>query len=151
MVTCYEEKLADWYQSNPESQPTLDGNAYPGLSSWQLGMLMKWAKNDPVSEKEIKRNNAVYGIQKNRNPFIDYPGLEEFIWGDKKDVSFSYANFSSSGIIEMENFSADSQQPEAIFSPDGKRLSKPRKGLNIVRLKDGKVVKIVDGLQTFAN
>ena len=93
----------------------------------------------------------MYGIQKNRNPFIDYPGLEEFIWGDKKDVSFSYANFSSSGIIEMENFSADSQQPEAIFSPDGKRLSQPRKGLNIIRLKDGKVVKIVDGLQTFAN
>jgi len=151
MVTCYEEKLADWYQSNPESQPTLDGNAYPGLSSWQLGMLMKWAKNDPVSEKEIKRNNAVYGIQKNRNPFIDYPGLEEYIWGDKKNVAFSYANFSSSGIIEIENFSADSQQPEAIFSPDGKRLSKPRKGLNIIRLKDGKVVKIVDGLQTFAN
>ena len=151
MVTCYEEKLADWYQSNPESQPTLDGNAYPGLSSWQLGMLMKWAKNDPVSEKEIKRNNAVYGIQKNRNPFIDYPGLEEYIWGDKKNVAFSYANFSSSGIIEMENFSADSQHPEAIFSPDGKRLSQPRKGLNIIRLKDGKVVKIVDGLQTFAN
>lgn len=73
MVTCYEEKLADWYASNPESQPTLDGQTYPGLSSWQLAMLMKWAKNDPVSEKEINRNNAVYAIQKNRNPFIDYP------------------------------------------------------------------------------
>lgn len=73
MVTYYEEKLADWYASNPESQPTLDGQTYPGLSSWQLAMLMKWAKNDPVSEKEINRNNAVYAIQKNRNPFIDYP------------------------------------------------------------------------------
>ena len=151
MVTCYEEKIADWYQNYPESQPTLDGNAYPGLSSWQLAMLMKWAKNDPVSEKEINRNNAVYGIQKNRNPFIDYPGLEEYVWGGKVNVAFSYDHYLAAGIIELENSSVDSQKPEAIFSPDGKQLSQPRKGLNIIRLKDGRVIKIVDGLQTFAN
>ena len=104
MVTCYEEKIADWYTAygvngNGETKAavmaTLDGKAYPGLSSWQLSMLMKWAKNDPVSEKEINRNNAVYDIQENRNPFIDYPGLEEYIWGDKKDVAFSYDNYTS--------------------------------------------------------
>ena len=95
MVTCYEEKLSDWYKNNADSRPTLDGKTYPGLSSWQLSMLMKWAKNDPVSEKEINRNNAVYDIQENRNPFIDYPGLEEYIWGDKKDVAFSYDNYTS--------------------------------------------------------
>ena len=151
MVTCYEEKIADWYQKYPESQPTLDSNAYPGLSSWQLVMLMKWAKNDPVSEKEINRNNAVYGIQKNRNPFIDYPGLEEYVWGGKVDVAFSYDHYLAAGIIELEDPSVDSQKPDAIFSPDGKRLSQPRKGLNIIRLKDGRVIKIVVGLQTFAN
>lgn len=104
MVTCYEEKIADWYTAygvngNGETKAavmaTLDGKAYPGLSSWQLEMMMKWAKNDPVSEKEINRNNAVYDIQENRNPFIDYPGLEEYIWGDKKDVAFSYDNYTS--------------------------------------------------------
>ena len=105
MVTCYEEKLHDWYvnygvnNSNNETKnavmATLDGKTYPGLSSWQLSMLMKWAKNDPVSEKETNRNNAVYDIQENRNPFIDYPGLEEYIWGDKKDVAFSYDNYTS--------------------------------------------------------
>ena len=95
MVTCYEEKLPDWYNNYAESRPTLDGKTYPGLSSWQLSMLMKWAKNDPVSEKEINRNNAVYGIQNNRNPFIDYPGLEEYIWGDMKDVAFSYNNYTT--------------------------------------------------------
>lgn len=95
MVTCYEEKLPDWYKNYAESKPTLDGKTYPGLSSWQLSMLMKWAKNDPVSEKETNRNNAVYDIQKNRNPFIDYPGLEEYIWGDMKDVAFSYNNYTT--------------------------------------------------------
>ena len=93
MVTCYEQKLPDWYTNYEESQPTLDGQTYPGLSEWQLKMLMEWAKKDPVSEKEIARNTAVYGIQKNRNPFIDYPGLEEYIWGEKKDVAFSYNNY----------------------------------------------------------
>ena len=152
MVTCYEEKIADWYVKYPDSKPTLDGNAYPGLSSWQLTMLMKWAKTDPVSEKEINRNNAVYGIQKNRNPFIDYPGLEDYIWGDKTDIAFSYSDYATSikGIIDVDDKS-DDQTPEAIFSPDGKRLEEPRKGLNIIRLKSGKVVKTVDGLQTFAN
>ena len=93
MVTCYEEKIVDWYHSYSDSRPTLDGNKYPGLSSWQLSMLMKWAKNDTVSAKEIARNNAVYGIQNNRNPFIDYPGLEKYIWGDWQDVPFSYDKY----------------------------------------------------------
>lgn len=93
MVTCYEEKLHDWvtnFGSSTEVDDVLDGNTYPGLTSWQLSMLMKWAKNDPVSDKEVARNNEVYAIQGNRNPFIDYPGLEEYIWGTKTDVAFSY-------------------------------------------------------------
>ena len=95
MVTCYEEKLSDWYKNNSSTPVTavLDGKAYPGLKAWQLEMLMKWAKNDPVSEKEIARNNAVYEYQTNRNPFIDYPGLEEYIWGTMTTTAFSYDNY----------------------------------------------------------
>lgn len=99
MVTCYEEKIVDWYSSYSSSiagvKATLDGKKYPGLSSWQLNMLLKWAKNDQVSAKERARNIAVAGIQGNRNPFIDYPGLEEYIWGEWKDVEFSYDNYVS--------------------------------------------------------
>ncbi len=47
-------------------------------------MLMEWTRLDPVSQKEIKRNEAVYGIQGNRNPFIDHPELAEYIWGKKQ-------------------------------------------------------------------
>ncbi|MCR4583232.1 MAG: endonuclease [Prevotella sp.] len=93
MVTCYEEKLADWYTNYEDVRPTLDGNTYPGLSEWQLSMLLKWAHNDPVSQKECDRNNAVFTIQENRNPFIDYPGLEQYIWGELTDEPFSYANY----------------------------------------------------------
>ena len=102
MVTRYEEKLADWYNNNSEARTTLNGTTYPAFQTWQLNMLMEWATKDPVSAKETARNNAVYGIQLNRNPFIDYPGLEQYIWGSKTDVAFSYDNYvqpdgSSSG------------------------------------------------------
>ena len=139
MVTCYEEKLPDWFANFADSKATLDGNTYPGLSNWQLKMLMKWAKNDPVSEKEINRNNAVWDIQNNRNPFIDYPGLEEYIWGDKKDEAFSYDNYSS-GIQNIE----EKDEIESYYSLDGKRLQKPQRGVNIVKTKSRRTKKIIN-------
>lgn len=139
MVTCYEERLPTWYTNNAESRPTLDGNKYPGLSDWQLEMLMKWSKNDPVSEKEINRNIAVWDIQKNRNPFIDYPGLEEYIWGDKMDEAFSYDG-SASGIQNIE----ENDEVEGYYSIDGKRLQKPQRGVNIVKTKSRRTKKIIN-------
>ena len=96
MVTCYEEKLNDWvtnFGSTTEVDVVLDGSTYPGLTSWQLAMFLSWAAADPVSDKEVARNNAVASIQGNRNPFIDYPGLEEYIWGTKTNEAFSYDNY----------------------------------------------------------
>ena len=131
MVTCYEEKLAGWYTNNAESRPTLDGNTYPGLSSWQLEMLMKWAKNDPVSEKETNRNNAVYSIQENRNPFIDYPGLEEYVWGSKTAVAFSYDNYGNTdGIYVVNNH--PTRVVKGTFNLQGQRIKSPAKGLYII-------------------
>jgi endonuclease I len=49
--------------------------------AWALTMLLDWSRNDPVSQKEINRNDSIYKIQKNRNPFIDYPLYIEMIWG----------------------------------------------------------------------
>lgn len=43
--------------------------------------ILEWNKIDPVSDVEINRNNAVYDIQGNRNIFIDYPNLADYIWG----------------------------------------------------------------------
>ena len=75
MVTAYDDKVASW------TSDQLAGNKYPALSSWSVTLLLNWNRQDPVSPKEINRNNAVYGIQKNRNPFIDHPELAEYIWG----------------------------------------------------------------------
>ena len=52
------------------------------LQPWALNMLLEWHQLDPVSEKETDRNNAIYAVQKNRNPFIDHPEWVNKIWGN---------------------------------------------------------------------
>lgn len=123
MVTCYEEKLPDWYQQYDEAKPTIDGSTYPGFTAWQLKMLLEWAAKDPVSEKETQRNNAVWTIQQNRNPFIDYPGLEQYIWGDRQQTAFSYDNYlSPTGIQQLRNVeNATAGSP--LRTLDGRRVN----------------------------
>ena len=144
MVTCYEEKLPDWYtnygvggsgDTKEGVMATLDGNTYPGLSTWQLEMLMKWSKNDPVSaDKETPRNNAVYTIQNNRNPFIDYPGLEEYIWGSLKDVAFSYDHYQSpTAIITIQ--AERSAKDGVMHNLAGQVVDKAYKGIVIMNGK----------------
>ncbi len=48
---------------------------------WAIQMLLDWSDNDPVSQKEIDRNNVIYSdYQHNRNPFIDHPEYARMIW-----------------------------------------------------------------------
>ena len=124
MVTCYESYAGGSKHISSWSSPMLDGNLYPGLSEWALNMLMEWAKNDPVSEKEVNRNNAVYEIQDNRNPFIDYPGLEEYIWGSKKEEAFSYDNYddpASVPFVFVETIPYGNNAP--LYNTAGQRVS----------------------------
>ena len=74
-VTCYQTRLSGF-----KSFAAFSNNAYPSLSSWAIKLYLKWSKEDPVSENEIKRNEEAYKIHKNRNPFIDFPGIENLIW-----------------------------------------------------------------------
>lgn len=82
MVTAFEDKVSNWNSAQ------LGNNTYPAFSAWSKELLMKWHRMDPVSQKEIDRNNAVYIIQKNRNPYIDFPDLAEYVWGNKMNEVF---------------------------------------------------------------
>lgn len=95
MVTCYEKKTPTWTGDycgtwTGEMFNLDDDDSYQPFAPWALKILIEWAAKDPVSEKELARNNAIWQLQGNRNPFVDYPGLETFIWGDNADVDFSY-------------------------------------------------------------
>jgi len=70
--------------------PMLDNNKYPLWKPWAIDLLMKWNNQDPVSDKEKTRIEAVYNIQGNRNPFIDYPELANYIWGSDTAKVFTF-------------------------------------------------------------
>ena len=59
---------------------TSEGTNKSDLLPWYANLFYSWSVRDTVSQKEIDRNNAIYGIQKNRNPFIDHPEFAAEIW-----------------------------------------------------------------------
>lgn len=81
MATCYQNMT--WKYTF-----MVQNNTYPTLNAWAVELLLQWSRQDPVSQKEVDRNEVVYGIQNNRNPFIDFPELAEYIWGLRKGEAF---------------------------------------------------------------
>ena len=66
-ITRYEDQVAGW------SYDMFNGTSNQVLDNTFLNILITWHLNDPVSQREIDRNNAIYDRQDNRNPFIDNP------------------------------------------------------------------------------
>jgi endonuclease I len=80
MVTRYQADQASWENLQPTGDVLMDGTTYPSVEIEYLKMLIQWHNQDPVSTKELDRNNTVYGFQGNRNPFIDHPEYVGQIW-----------------------------------------------------------------------
>ena len=140
MATAYESYTNGVNQTRTPKvwkSDMLASNVYPFFTEWALKMLLRWAQQDPISEKEVKRNEGIYGIQKNRNPFVDYPGLEQYIWGSYTDVAFSYDNYAkpeTTGILELHKAFAPSAD-DNIYDLRGQRHdgSRLKKGVYIRR------------------
>ncbi len=105
MATTYQDLT--W---QGEGLKSLQNDNWPTLQKWAYTLYLNWSRTDKVSQVEVNRNNAVYEIQGNRNLFVDYPTLCEYIWGDSTDVAFNpetaittttddtrYATYSPSG------------------------------------------------------
>lgn len=78
MATAYE--YLEW-TAYPDY---INKNTYLMFSDAIIQVLLDWHRSDPVSEKECCRADRISDIQHNRNPYIDYPELVEYIWGNKK-------------------------------------------------------------------
>lgn len=81
MVSCYQD--LNW-----KTTYMLTNSDWRSLNQWSIDLLLKWAREDPVSEKEQNRNDAIERYQNNRNPFVDNPDLMEYIWGNKVGTAF---------------------------------------------------------------
>lgn len=104
MATRYMDQCSGW-----------SGNIFnsTGMVTWELNQMLAWSKEDPVDAREIARNNAVQEVQKNRNPFVDYPGLEEYIWGTKQNQQFSYDQYEGGSVIDVPTVAKPTFTPDA--------------------------------------
>ncbi|WP_223599237.1 endonuclease [Chryseobacterium sp. GVT01B] len=92
-VTRYQSKLSTFSSGN-----MLGSSTFPGLQTWELNVLLAWHNQDPVSQAEIKRNNASYTFQGNRNPFIDNPNYVNLIWGSQQPSGDTQAPTTATGL-----------------------------------------------------
>lgn len=134
VVTRYESNCTKWADNATANAVFTGSSPYQPFKDWYYKMLVEWAQNDPVDDLEIARNNAVYSEQGNRNPFVDYPGLEEYIWGDKKSEPFDYDDYNATVAVRTPTFSPDGG---TYTSPQSVTISCATDGATIYYTIDG--------------
>ena len=93
------------------------------LKPWAAKLLIAWNAADPVDDKERRRNDAIYKVQKNRNAFIDLPTLPDFIWGDKSHLPFSAGYGAVDGVVDDSDRKLEvAVSGGDILAPDGARV-----------------------------
>ena len=108
MLTRYMNDIDTW------NSPMLTDDDF---SDWAKNLLLDWAAEDTVSDKEIDRNNEIYLIQGNRNPFIDHPEYITEIWGSTSSID----------IVEVT-------PPKAWYNDNNLHLSNISSGISSFRI-----------------
>lgn len=109
MATAYQ----DYNWVGKQALQILQQGAYPTLQKWAYKLYIQWAKADKPDALEIKRNNDVAKIQKNRNPYVDFPNLMEYVWGDSTNIAFNpETTVKSSSYVNGEGGGGGSIDPD---------------------------------------
>lgn len=116
VLACYQNLHPNWTSSGASN--VFDGRTYPGLKDWTLKMFLKWAKQDPVDDVERARNEVVYAKQNNRNPFVDYPSLCEYVWGDSINYDFDVTLPHGQKDYDPDDNPDDPDNPDNPDNPD---------------------------------
>lgn len=96
MSTRYQNVNTNWHTNSTQAAQVFTNNIFPGLTEWSRNLYLLWHTIDPVSQKEVMRNNAVFAIQGNRNPFIDDPNFAFRIWAIDANIDENNSNFTVS-------------------------------------------------------
>jgi len=131
IVTCYDS--LQWVTTG-DAGKAMTNDSYLEFRPWLQELLMSWHRKDPVSDKEKARAIEVNKIQGNRNPFIDYPELAEYIWGNKQGQNVDF--------YQLEQSFGDpySETPTSITTQQSITKGSPRK----VHVDDAVYI-VVDG------
>ena len=157
MATCYGRdaegnidpvctQYNGWRLDNKDvgSRFAMQNYNYLEFQPWEQQVLIEWHRMDPVSEKEIKRADAVNRFQNNRNPFIDYPYLAEYIWGEKagQKVDMNHLISSTDPRFQIGVSNGWIDDPTGIESVN----DKPASSLKVKKIIiNGKIYIFVDG------
>lgn len=118
MATAYQ----DYNWSGNQAPQILQQGAYPTLKEWAYKLYIQWAKADKPNALEIKRNNEVAKIQGNRNPYVDFPNLMEYVWGDSTNIAFNpETTVKSSSYVNGEGGGGGSVDPDP--NPDATKVN----------------------------
>lgn len=118
MATAYQ----DYNWEGKQALQILQQGAYPTLQKWAYTLYIQWAKADRPNAIEIKRNNDVAKIQGNRNPYVDFPNLMEYVWGDSTNIAFNpETTVKSSSYVNGEGGGGGSIDPDP--NPDATEVN----------------------------
>jgi endonuclease I len=113
MAVRYEDQIINWFSNgnandvllSPTDEPDAAKRRLQVYDDWHIRLLYKWHLQDPVSQKEIDRNNVIYyqevadgsgpRRQGNRNPFIDHPEYVALIWQCSNAIPVTLVNFTA--------------------------------------------------------
>ncbi|MEN8817817.1 MAG: endonuclease [Nonlabens sp.] len=113
-ATRYENNINDsgWDAANASSNNPRDGSSDRFYEQWYIDLLLDWHNQDPVSQKEIDRNNDIYAHQNNRNPYVDNPQYVNMIWTTTNNPSGRlFATLKDTFIdVDMDNFASVGDQ-----------------------------------------
>lgn len=120
IATCYGDTLT-WVESG-EPGTAMTNEGWQEFRPWLRDLLLSWHRMDPVSKKELDRAIQVNKIQGNRNPFIDYPDLVEYIWGNKQGQTVDFNLLEQSyGDAYDENYDPHTALPTTTISNSSAR------------------------------
>lgn len=118
MATAYQ----DYTWKGTQALQILQQGAYPTLQKWAYTLYIQWAKADKPDALEIKRNNDVAKIQGNRNPYVDFPNLMEYVWGDSTNIAFNpETTVKSSSYVNGDGGGGGSIDPDP--NPDATKVN----------------------------
>lgn len=121
------------------------------LVGWAKNMFMEWHEADPVSDKEINRNNVIYNnFQHNRNPFIDCPELVDYLFGSRQNEPWYPTCVDWSGVEIAEYHLADCQSCNLYPNPSMGKVTIESNYLNINKIElldcSGKCISVQNDL-----
>ncbi|MCR5231127.1 MAG: endonuclease [Acholeplasmatales bacterium] len=90
-------------------------SSYPYLTNYAKNIFTKWAHEDPVSDKEYIRNEALFNIQHDRNPFIDHPEYIDVIWTNSYTDQPTNTRYSANDVVNAISSLTSSSSNDTVY------------------------------------